>query len=121
MSPKRVLVVDDEPTLVRALLRTLRHLNVQADSADDGLSALEKMATNQFDLVISDLRMPGLDGAGLLKQARERNLLKGTFVFLTGHGDYTVDELKAMGADAVYFKPMAREQLIEVFESWLKQ
>lgn len=66
MNRQRVLIVDDEPNVVRALARILRHedaILVGVDSAAKGLARLE---TESFDLVISDLKMPDMDGVDFL-------------------------------------------------------
>jgi CheY-like chemotaxis protein len=115
----RALIVDDEPLLVRALGRVLTNRNIDVDSAMDGKQGLERMLERRYDLVISDLQMPGADGAELLREARDRNLLHGPFVFLTGHGEQTAHDLVALGAAATYCKPIDREGVLALIERWL--
>jgi CheY-like chemotaxis protein len=64
---KRVLVVDDEPANVRMLRYVLSHKGYETAEAKDGLEALELLAQSRFDLVISDVKMPGLGGLALAK------------------------------------------------------
>lgn len=85
---KRVLFVDDEPKILaglRRLLYSLRH-EWQMDFASGGPEALERLAREQYHVVVSDVRMPGMDGAELLR--RVRDLHPGTMrVVLSGQCD----------------------------------
>lgn len=71
---KRILFVDDEPHLLEALQRMLRHTRQEWDTEFvlDARQALERLAACPFDVVVSDMRMPGMDGAELLEQVRRR-------------------------------------------------
>jgi len=71
----RLLFVDDEPFVRDALRRLLRRRRPEWDTvfSDGGPAALEEMASSEFDIVVSDMRMPGMDGAELLSQIRDRD------------------------------------------------
>ena len=81
----RVLVVDDEPDVAGVLVDLLRAEHEQVETASDGRAALEKIEQTQYDLILCDVRMPGLDGPELYRMLRllHPELLPG-FVFLTG-------------------------------------
>ncbi len=64
---KRVLVVDDERANLRMLSYVLSHKGYETAEAKDGLEALELLAHSRFDLVISDVRMPRMDGVALAR------------------------------------------------------
>jgi HD-like signal output (HDOD) protein/ActR/RegA family two-component response regulator len=83
---KRVLFVDDEVRILDGLRRMLRPARDEweMEFAAGGQAALEVMATSEFDVVISDMRMPGMDGAALLEQVRER-FPEVIRVVLSGH------------------------------------
>ena len=84
----RILFVDDEPRVLDALRRTLRPMHDEWDMrfATSGLEALELATATPFDAVVSDMRMPGMDGAELLREIRR--LSPGTVRFvLSGHAD----------------------------------
>ncbi len=74
MEKKSVLFVDDEPNILEGLRRMLRSLRNQYDMhfAGGGREALDLMAVNRFDVVVSDMRMPGMDGAELLEAIQEK-------------------------------------------------
>ena len=70
----RVLVVDDETDLAELYARILRSYGYVVDTAGDGAAALEAVKANEFDAIVSDINMPGMDGVRLLKAVRSRDL-----------------------------------------------
>ena len=70
----RLLLVDDDVVVLEAYERALRHAGFECVLASDGESALKQIEQQRFDLVVSDVRMPGLDGVALLRRVRERDL-----------------------------------------------
>ena len=84
-SPARLLVVDDEPDIAELVRSMLEDAGYEVASADSGLVALELLDTARFDAVVSDLRMPDMDGAALWRALRERHpALARRLVFVTG-------------------------------------
>lgn len=71
MTAKRILVVDDEAKMRRILELSLKSMGHDVEQASDGQEALAMLETGSFDLVLTDLRMPRLDGIGLLRALRE--------------------------------------------------
>ena len=81
-----LLCVDDEPNILSALKRSLRTEHWRVLTANGGEEALETLARENVDLIISDMRMPGMDGAQLLEQVSQR--WPGSIrILLTGHAD----------------------------------
>lgn len=70
--PKRILLVDDEPSIRFVLGAVLEHAGYAVDSAEDGFAALRKLQSAMPDLVITDLRMPNMNGFELLSVLRTR-------------------------------------------------
>jgi excisionase family DNA binding protein len=66
----RVLVVDDEASIRDLLAKTLALAEYDVDVAADGRSALERMRMNPYDLLIADLKMPGMDGLTVIREAK---------------------------------------------------
>lgn len=85
-SPWTLLCVDDEPNILSALKRSLRTEQWRVLTAASGTEALEVMGREGVDLVISDMRMPGMDGAQLLEQVGQR-WPASIRILLTGHAD----------------------------------
>lgn len=75
-TPKRhrILLVDDEPALLRSVSRTLATLGYEVETAENGLAAIEKFKQGTYDVVVSDISMPGMDGMQLLRAVREHDL-----------------------------------------------
>ena len=69
---RSVLVVDDDPTILRLLARLLSAGGFDVRTAPDGLAALAEIDGQRPDLVLTDIMMPGLDGIGLARRLRER-------------------------------------------------
>ncbi|HEU5395322.1 MAG TPA: response regulator, partial [Candidatus Methylomirabilis sp.] len=66
----RILVVDDEPDMVETVARILTRLGHESVTATDGRAALEALERDRPDLVLTDLRMPGMDGLTLIRQVK---------------------------------------------------
>jgi CheY-like chemotaxis protein len=83
--PARILVVEDEPLVAQLLAEVLMADGYAVDTAPNGLVALEKIRAQAHDLVLSDLRMPELDGPGLYRALeRERPALLDRLLFISG-------------------------------------
>lgn len=109
-----VLCVDDEPNILSALRRLLRGAGIyRMLSAPDGPAALALLETESVDLVLSDMQMPGMDGAELLEQVRKR-WPDAERLLLTGHADLR-STLAAINRGEVYryiTKPWSDEDLL---------
>jgi two-component system NtrC family sensor kinase len=81
----RILVVDDDRPIAALLADVIAGEGHTVDTAYDGLAALDRLAATSYDLVITDVRMPRLDGLGLYRALRERQPdLARRVVFITG-------------------------------------
>jgi DNA-binding NarL/FixJ family response regulator len=113
---KRLLVVDDEPNLLRAVAACLKAEGYDVNTARSGREALLQLAGAVPDLVVSDIRMPGMDGYQLARQLRgsSRTALV-PIIFLTAK-DETADRVEGFraGIDAYLTKPFEPEELIAV-------
>lgn len=88
MDKRRILFVDDDPNILSGIRRVLRSMRDDFDLqfAECGRDALQFMASNEVDVIVSDMRMPGMDGAELLKQVQ--SLHPSTIrIMLTGQAD----------------------------------
>lgn len=116
-SPTRVLFVDDEPHLLAGLRRSLHTLGVgwQMRFAESGPQALEVLGSEPIDAVVSDMRMPGMDGAHLLTQVQR--LHPGTVrIVLSGEAERSAVLAAAAAAHQFLAKPCDSEAIVAVVE-----
>ncbi len=117
---KQILIVDDEPNLRRVLGAQLSRDGYEIHQAADGREALECLRENHIDLLITDLRMPVLDGMGLLRKALELEP-ELPVVMLTAHGtvDNAVEALKT-GAFDYITKPFDQQEVRTIVQKALR-
>lgn len=114
VTERRILVVDDEPELRNLISMGLECLNATIKTAANGREALDLLKKEKFDAVLSDIKMPYMDGIQLLTELRKLDV-EIPFVILTGHGDKqsAVDALR-MGALDFIDKPFEEDALVDV-------
>ena len=100
----RILVVDDDPQVRQPLLLNLRRQGYCAEGAEDGLQALHHLQHGQFDVVLTDLQMPRLDGLALLREIRRRGYLQGVVIQTTLLDSSLELILRNAGASGVLMK-----------------
>ena len=105
MAKRKILIVDDDRQILEMLSELLEEEGYSPESAIDGEQALNKLENENYHLVISDVRMPGIDGFEVLKQVKEK--YKNTKVLLmTGYtDDYDISDALILGADDYITKP----------------
>lgn len=113
VKPKRVLIVDDEATLVFFLKQGLQEaeMSFKVDIAPSGEDALTKLTYNRYDLLITDLKMPGISGFTLVEVARSLHPdIK--VILMTAFGSTEVqNEAKILRVDGYLTKPFPTAQL----------
>jgi len=118
---KRLLIVDDEPNLLRALEAYLTTEGFDVTTARSGAEALVKIAQTVPDLIISDIRMPGMNGYELARQLRDASRTALVpIVFLTAKGE-TGDRIEGFraGVDAYFTKPFVPDELLAMIKNIL--
>ena len=114
MTTAHVLIVDDDPALLQALPEALRlrMSGVTVDTADSAAAALERIAARDYNAIVTDIKMPGMDGFALLAEIRARRPDTPTLM-ITGHGERAL-AVKALRRGACDFvqKPIEREYFV---------
>ena len=111
MQDRRVLVVDDEENIRLMLVETLSSMGVQAEVAENGRAALSMLTGRRFDLIMLDLRMPGLGGMEVLREVSRRSP-EIPVVLISAHGDVgTAVEAIQAGAAAFIEKPFTVDEI----------
>ena len=120
--PKRILVVDDEETLIFFLKQGLQEISVSCnvDIASSGEDALTKLTYNRYDLLITDLKMPGISGFTLVEVARSLHPdIK--VILMTAFGSREVqDEAKSLKVEGYLTKPFPTANLLDMADAILQ-
>ncbi len=109
---KRLLIVDDEEGIRESLALAFEIEGYPVFSACDGAEALEKIDSQNIDVVISDIRMPNKDGIAMLQQLRKANATKPVVLLMSAYTEYSEQDLKRMGASILLRKPIDLDTLI---------
>ena len=113
----KLLVVEDDRTVGHYVKRGLEEAQYIADWATDGVVALEMLQATAYDLVVLDLRLPGMTGLEVLRTVRDRGQAMPILVLTAQDGvEFKVDALRA-GADDYVTKPFAFEELLARIEA----
>ncbi len=121
-SRPHILVVDDDPVVTQFIVDTLTLEGYQVDSAPDGVAALAKIQNQRYDLVLSDLKMPRLNGVGLyLALTQKSDSLSEKIIFVTGNAGWSELHcfLKETGLP-VLRKPFPVDELQQLVRQVLK-
>lgn len=113
---KRIMTVDDSSTIRQMVALTLRDAGYEVIEAVDGRDALERLAKESVDMLITDLNMPNLDGVGLIREVRKNPAHRFIPIIMltTESHDSKKQEGKAAGASGWIVKPFKPEQLLGV-------
>jgi len=112
----RVLFVEDSEVNRRVIKEMLRAGDIDMAEAEDGFAGLEAIEAGDFDLVLMDLRMPGMDGLTAIRHIRARTDHKASLpiiVVTADDGPTIVSDCRAAGADDVMRKPVSMNVLFE--------
>lgn len=118
-----VLVVEDSPAmrqLLSFILKRIKRVNVV--EATNGVDALKRMSVNRFDLVITDINMPIMDGLKLVNLIRKDDIHKNVPIIIVTTEGAQEDKERAMalGANAYITKPIQSSYVIEIVKQYLK-
>ncbi len=115
-----ILLVDDEPALLEIVGRWLRMEGCgRVLTAPDGEAALAVLTASHVDLLMTDVRMPRMDGVGLVRSLVERDQPLPSIIFVSGFGDVDRREMYALGVEAFLSKPFRREEVLAVIHNAL--
>ena len=123
MSQKRILIVEDSPTMRQLLVFALRRLRgVEIVEAQDGMDGLRKVSSDPFDIALIDINMPVMDGLKLIRLMRGEDALKDIpIVVITTEGaEEDRERALALGANEYLTKPIQANRVLSVVRDLLK-
>jgi len=115
---KRILVIDDDPLVRRSLHVLLHQAGYTVESAASGMEGLEKLPEGHFDLVMTDVRMPEMDGFAVLRAIRDYCVASHRPPFeevvLTGFNDvHALESAQSLGIRHFVLKPFDTDELLD--------
>jgi len=122
MKGSRILLVDDEVVFTTNMSKLLKSRGYRVEAVNSGDAAIRELQNQDFDVVVLDLKMPGMDGISTLKKIKRLDLFTQTLI-LTGHGsiDSALEAVK-LGAYDYLTKPCEIDDLVEKIEgAWQKK
>ena len=116
MAGKKILAVDDSFSIRKSITFILSEAGYEITEAVDGVDGLEKAKADKFNLILTDINMPNMDGIELIKQLRQTEGYKFTpiIALTTENQDSKMQEGKAAGATGWIVKPFTAEKLIAI-------
>jgi two-component system OmpR family response regulator len=117
----RVLLVDDDPLIAELVIDMLGMEGHDVDTATNGIEALQRLEGQRYDLIITDLHMPKLDGSNLYRELRQRKVHPlNKIIFLTGSTGGPEKRLLQESRAPVLLKPFNVVELIEMVRRMLE-
>ena len=116
----RILIVDDEDVVLKSCLRILQKLDYEVETAYSGQTALDLMEKKQYDIVLTDLMMPGMDGMQLLEEIKNRYPEVIVIIFTGFATVETARQALKAGAFDYIPKPFTPEELRTVIVNAVK-
>jgi excisionase family DNA binding protein len=108
----RILVVDDEPSIRDLLTKTLALADYDVDLAADGRTALDRLRQTSYDLLIADLKMPGLDGLTVIREAKRYNASLPVIIITGYSSESAAIEAVNLGVSGYLTKPFRVPQVL---------
>lgn len=121
---KNILIVDDSATMRKIIMRGLRQAgvdNAEFQEAGDGVEGMKAVSAGKFDLILSDVNMPNMNGLDFVKSVAEQVPSPPPIVMITTEGsEEVVKEAMSRGAKGYLKKPFTPEKIQEVIGPFLK-
>lgn len=119
--PEKILAVDDEPDMLKVLSMIIKEKTpYELVTTNNPLEALEIVRKENLDMVIADLKMPGLDGSELLEAVKAHNAEIPVIIMTAFATEEAASEIIAKGGFDFIIKPFRKEQIITAIERGLK-
>lgn len=116
-----ILVVEDEPDLLEIIIDSLTNRGALVLGVENGRLAFALLKERPFDVVLSDVRMPGGDGVELLKNINSELPLKPKLFLYSGFSDLTDVEVEALGVSKFFSKPTDMKELVQAIADSMRK
>ena len=116
----RILIVDDEPTTIELATQKMRLAGYQVDTASNGVEALKKVDNQDYDLIISDVVMPEMDGVDLFKELRARSDTSVIPIIIITDSFVIEESFRKLGVDDFLAKPLDPIKLLKSIDELIR-
>jgi DNA-binding response OmpR family regulator len=120
---KRILVVDDDEAIRKSFALTFEDIEYEIDIVDSGEKGIDKRKKHEYDLILLDLKMPGMNGVQTLRELRKKDKHVPVYIITAFHEEF-FDQLKSATRDGIDFevlrKPIESEQLVSIVKGVLE-
>ncbi len=118
---KKILIIDDEEIIIKSLSKLLEMNGYEVFIAKNGQDAIIMTEEENFDLILTDIRMPGTNGLEVMEHIynhiQEKGGKKIPTIFITGYADETIEKkVKALAPVAYIYKPFNNEELLSTIK-----
>ncbi|MCM8782716.1 MAG: response regulator [Candidatus Omnitrophica bacterium] len=122
---KKILVIDDDSMVTQAIGNLLEKANYSATASQDGYEALDKIIEERnFDLIVCDIRLPGINGVETVKRIKERlkalNKPDIPVIFITGYADEEVNA-EAQKIGKLIYKPFDNKDFLKIIKEYIEE
>ena len=100
-----ILIVDDDPELLESITSLFSIFGFSVDDATGGVPAWEKVQAKKYDIIISDVKMPDMNGLELLKKVRSIDAFNPKVLLISGHTEHPIEDMLELGANGFFSKP----------------
>jgi CheY-like chemotaxis protein len=115
---KRILIVEDNILMRKLIINLFSSFQFSLDEASDGNEGLMKILKNHYDLVITDLIMPGMEGIEMIIEAR-KNFPSLKIIAISGGEPYNLYVAKKLGVQEIFTKPLEKNKFLSVVSNEL--
>ena len=122
---KKILVIDDDSMVTRAIGNLLKNANYSTTASQDGYDALDKIISEtDFNLIVCDIRLPGINGVETVKKIKERlralNKPDVPVIFITGYVDEEIN-VEAQKIGKLIYKPFDNRDFLEIIKEHIEE
>jgi len=118
---KNLLIVDDEVDFAKVLSWDFQDMGLNVQIAEGAHAAVELLKITNFDFILSDVEMPKGNGVELITYTKNQSVNLIGFFFMTGFTQHTEEELKSLGMQKLYKKPINTEVVFKDFLELIKK
>jgi YesN/AraC family two-component response regulator len=116
---KKILIIDDNMLMRKLIINLLKKENYQLEEAENGVEGLKKIIENQYDLIITDIVMPQMEGIEMIRHAKlNDSSLK--ILAISGGEPFYLFLAKKLGVEAIFTKPLDYEKFLNTIKDILQ-